>query len=155
MVESKDDFESLWQVVESETVCDIYSDFPCMNPNYVGRHSRYGWSAGISMPLTSIPTFDAILKHDLSNGQTVRRPLGAGCACGDILFVPTPKDVSEGEDDGHILVMTHIVNEDRAELLILDAQDIMKEPTAVVHIPVRVPFGFHCEYVPGPLADWA
>ena len=47
------------------------------------------------------------------------------------------------------------VDEGKAQLIILDTQDITGEPTAVVDIPERVPFGFHCAYVPGQsLPNW-
>ena len=37
---------------------------------------------------------------------------------------------------------------DRSDLVILDAQDITGEPVAAVHLPARVPIGFHGNWVP-------
>ena len=87
--------------------------------------------------------------------MTTRYELGEGVTCGDIIFVPS-KDAAR-ENDGYLLVLTHLDvdgEEPRAELLILDASGDELTTQCVVHIPMRVPYGFHCEYVPGPLPDW-
>lgn len=48
------------------------------------------------------------------------------------------------------------IENNTAQLLVLDAQNIDGEPTAVVHISERVPFGFHCEYIPGSgIPNWS
>ena len=85
--------------------------------------------------------------------------LGEGRACGDIVFVPnrrlekskSEKNAGDDEDDGHLLVLAHVLAEDRAELLVLgrDERTGGFARVATVHIPVRVPFGFHNEFVPG------
>eukprot|EP00976_Prorocentrum_cordatum_P072950 1180906-Prorocentrum_minimum.AAC.3 len=95
----------------------------------------------------AITLFDSVVKHDLHTGVHQRRFFGNGRLCGDLTFVPDPRRPEE-EDAGHLLVMTHGEGEEGAELWVLDAQDLMGEPAAVVEIPVRVPYGFHCEYVP-------
>lgn len=35
--------------------------------------------------------------------------------------------------------------------MILDAEDIAKGPVASVHLPQRVPFGFHGNWLPDPV----
>ena len=90
----------------------------------------------------------------LSHRSMVRRALPEGSLCGDILFVADPAQ-PHVEDAGHLLVLCHRQQQADAVLLVLDARDVMAEPTATVHIPVRVPFGFHCEYVDGDaLPQW-
>jgi len=96
-----------------------------------------------------------------------RRALRPGVFCGDVAFAPArpgaplPRsydqdqdDATDASDDGHVLLLTHDVAAGTAELLVLDARDICADPVAVVHVPLRVPFGFHCEWVPGPLPGW-
>ena len=41
---------------------------------------------------------------------------------------------------------------DRSELVVLAAGDIAAEPVARVHLPARVPVGFHGNWVPDQLA---
>ena len=37
---------------------------------------------------------------------------------------------------------------DRADVVILDAQDFTGDPVATIHLPVRVPYGFHGNWIP-------
>jgi carotenoid cleavage dioxygenase-like enzyme len=37
---------------------------------------------------------------------------------------------------------------DATDLVVIDAQDFTGDPVATVHLPVRVPFGFHGNWVP-------
>ena len=37
---------------------------------------------------------------------------------------------------------------DRSDFVILDAQSFTAPPVAVVHLPCRVPFGFHGNWMP-------
>jgi carotenoid cleavage dioxygenase len=34
--------------------------------------------------------------------------------------------------------------------MVLSAEDLAGDPVAIVHLPVRVPFGFHGNFVPDP-----
>lgn len=152
------------RVVESAPLAGLPSDFPVVHPAAVGAPCRFAFAAGVATDgAHPITLFDALLKHDLSSGDVIRRPLPPGVLCGDVAFAPrvAPGGAAAAaahaladDDDGHILLMTHVLAEDRAELLVLDARDILAPPVATVHIPVRVPFGFHCEWVPGPPEGW-
>jgi carotenoid cleavage dioxygenase len=154
------------RVVESAPLSTMASDFPAVHPAAVGRPGRYAFSAGVATGAGAphaITLFDALLKHDLRNGGVTRRALRPGVLCGDVCYAPrvpgaplsaTSADGSDGSDDGHVLLLTHDVAAETAELLVLDARDICADPVATVHVPLRVPFGFHCEWVPGPLPLW-
>lgn len=39
---------------------------------------------------------------------------------------------------------------DRSDVVILHAQDFTAAPVATIHLPQRVPFGFHGNWVPDP-----
>jgi carotenoid cleavage dioxygenase len=41
----------------------------------------------------------------------------------------------------------HDAATDRSDLVVIDAQDWLGEPVATVHLPVRVPLGFHGNWV--------
>jgi carotenoid cleavage dioxygenase-like enzyme len=142
------------RVVESAPLSAVPSDFPCVHPSFVGRPTRAAFAAGPAPGgRDAIPLFDSLVRHDLASGDVTRRPLSPGVLCGDVVFAPG-ESLPPADDDGHVLLLTHHVAEERAELLVLDGRDILAPPVAVVHIPVRVPFGFHAEFVPGPIPGW-
>ena len=52
------------------------------------------------------------------------------------------------EDDGWLLSYVWDAATDSTDLVILDARDITADPVARVHLPRRVPFGFHGSWLP-------
>jgi carotenoid cleavage dioxygenase len=73
---------------------------------------------------------------------------GPGRSAGELVFVPAGPDAAE--DDGWLLGFVHDAASDRSDLVVLHARDFGGEPVAVVHLPVRVPVGFHGNWVPDP-----
>jgi len=67
---------------------------------------------------------------------------------GEAVFVPSSADADE--DDGWVLGLVHDGDRGAADLVVLNAQDFTGEPAAVVHLPVRVPLGFHGNWAPDP-----
>jgi choline dehydrogenase-like flavoprotein len=55
---------------------------------------------------------------------------------------------ARAEDDGWILSYVHDAGRDAADVVILDAQGFSDEPVATIRLPVRVPFGFHGNWLP-------
>jgi carotenoid cleavage dioxygenase len=47
------------------------------------------------------------------------------------------------EDDGYLLSYVYQPEIDQSEVLILNAQDMQGDPVARIQLPVRVPAGFH------------
>ena len=85
------------------------------------------------------------MKHDLDRGTSeVRRPTGT--LAGEAVFVPRTTD--SAEDDGWVLSIVYDEARDASDLVVLNARDFTGEPQAVVHLPQRVPFGFHGNWVP-------
>ena len=87
---------------------------------------------------------DSVLKHDLDAGTTTERRLGAGRETSEFCFVPHPG--STGEDDG--VLLGYVFDRDRgtSDLRVLDAQTL--DDVAAVHLPGRVPAGFHGNWAP-------
>lgn len=54
-----------------------------------------------------------------------------------------PRSADSDEDDGWLMGFRYRLDGGPTDLVILPAQDIADEPVAVVHLPVRVPMGFH------------
>jgi carotenoid cleavage dioxygenase len=57
------------------------------------------------------------------------------------IFVPRSPGAREGE--GFLLTVVYRHDENRSDLLILDAENVEDKPLATVKLPHRVPYGFH------------
>lgn len=70
---------------------------------------------------------------------------GRGRSAGEAVFIG--REGGADEDDGWLMTMVHDVPNEKAELVILDAQDFDRGPVARVLLPQRVPYGFHGNWV--------
>jgi carotenoid cleavage dioxygenase len=52
------------------------------------------------------------------------------------------------EDDGFVICLTNRHAQNRADLLVLDANDMSGAPLATVPLPFNQPFAFHGSWVP-------
>lgn len=129
--------------VSDECLDDTPQEFPRVDERVVSRKHRYGYSVGNSVvDGGSAPA--AILQHDLVDGRTRRVEFGAGREPGEFVFVPSAPDAAE--DDGVVMGFVYDRETDRSDLVLLDAQTL--QTVAAVHLPVRVPHGFHGNWIP-------
>jgi carotenoid cleavage dioxygenase len=127
------------KIVE-ERLDDRGQEFPRVDERLVGRRHRYGY-AGAFLERES-----ALLKHDLQRHTSEVRHLPSDGGSSEAVFVPAGPDAAE--DDGWVLSLVYDHDRDASDLLVLNASDFTGEPAAVVHLPQRVPFGFHGNWVP-------
>jgi carotenoid cleavage dioxygenase len=83
------------------------------------------------------------LKYDLRSGARTVLDHGPGRSSGEPVFVS--RENPSAEDDGWLLTFVHDVPNERAELTIIDAQEM--SVVASVQLPQRVPYGFHGNWV--------
>lgn len=138
--------------VLEDTLDTAAQEFPVINPTYVGREHRFGYSIGCSHLNSQINHFASshVMKHDFRKGDQVRVDLGDDCLASELTFVPCPG--ARTEDDGWLVGYAYVASEDRSDLLVLSARDITAGPIARVALPRRVPFGFHGAWLPGGAA---
>jgi carotenoid cleavage dioxygenase-like enzyme len=130
--------------VATELVDGRAQEFPRVDERRVGRRHRYGYSVALADRADAFAVDATLVKHDFDNGTQERRRM-AGPA-GEAVFVPSSPDAAE--DDGWVLSLVHNADRDAADLVVLNAQDFTGTPAAVVHLPVRAPFGFHGNWAP-------
>jgi carotenoid cleavage oxygenase len=128
--------------VLEETLDDRSQEFPRHDERILGRPHRYGYGAAIGLKEGHGPA----VKHDLARGTTEVHDYGPGRQTGELVFVPRSDDAAE--DDGWLLSFVHDATVDRTDLVVLHAQDFTGDPVATVHLPQRVPVGFHGNWVP-------
>ncbi len=120
---------------------DHSQEFPRVDERLLGRRHRYGYAVPFGVRAQH---GDAVLKHDLARGTTTARSLGAPRRVGELVFVPHGPGVAE--DDGVLMGFAYNTDTDRSDLILLDAATL--DTVATVHLPARVPYGFHGNWAP-------
>jgi carotenoid cleavage dioxygenase-like enzyme len=120
---------------------DTPQEFPRHRGRLTAKPYRYGYCASVSQTDPNWPT----IKHDLETGQRWTYDHGPGRGAGEPVFVG--RDGGTAEDDGWLITFVHDVPAGKAELVVIDAQDLPRGPVARVLLPQRVPYGFHGNWV--------
>jgi carotenoid cleavage dioxygenase len=128
--------------VTAERLDDRGQEFPRHDDRRTGCEVRYAYTVA----LANGPTFGPLYKHDLARGTSETHDEGATRMFLEPVFVPRTPEAAE--DDGFLLAFVYDAASRRSEVVILHAQDFRDEPLATIHLPVRVPFGFHGTFVP-------
>lgn len=131
--------------VSAERRDDRSQEFPRINEALLGGKHRFGYTVGVDGGLnagTELST--ALYKHDYATGSCAVAPLDPQLVIGEMCFVPRPG--GGAEDDGILIGYGYHRDRDQGQLLMLDAQTC--EPVATVHLPQRVPMGFHGNWAP-------
>jgi len=116
-------------------------EFPRINESLIGQNYRYLYAA-------EQPTDEeirGIVRYDVTTGSTQKHVIAAGDQNGEPVFIPRTNATTE--DDGWLMVYVYRKNTDRSDLMILDASNLSAEPLALIHLPQRVPAGFHATWV--------
>jgi len=126
--------------VEREPLDATPQEFPRPDERYFGKPYRYAWS--VKVPETANLEFFAnepLIRHDLQEGTSTTRSLGANAMPGEFVFVPRGTDALEG--DGWLIGYVIDRATQTTDLAILDAETLAD--VARVHIPHVIPPGFH------------
>ena len=133
--------------VNRKTIDATPQEFPRPDERFFGQPYRYAWSMGLASEAGEDFIGHApIFAFDLHTGQRTARDFGPGKVPGEFVFVPRSAQAPEG--DGWLMGYVIDAASGTTDLVILDAQDIAGAPVAVVHIPCRIPPGFHGNWLP-------
>ncbi|MEJ5142071.1 carotenoid oxygenase family protein [Gluconobacter albidus] len=126
----------------SETLLDDHgTEFPRINDRFGGQSYRFGYTAHWGGDVR----FGPAMKHDMLRGTTEIHHYGPDRMTLEPIFVRKPDALAE--DEGWIMSYVYDAARNLSDVVILDAQDFAGEPVATIHLPVRVPFGFHGEWI--------
>ena len=125
-----------------ERIDDRGQEFPRHDERLIGKPHRYGYAAHFGPGVEHGP----LLKHDLVAGTSELHDYGPGRVTLEAVFVPASDDAAE--DDGYVMSYVYDAATDSSDVVILHAQDFGGDPVATIHLPQRVPFGFHGNWVP-------
>lgn len=127
-------------------VSDLPQEFPRIDERRTGRTYRHCWTVGVDIDGAVLgETGDSrLFAHDLETGARTTRDFGAGRVVGEFVHVPH----GPGELDGWLMGLVLDRATDTTDLVILDAADLTGPAVATVHIPARIPPGFHGNWIP-------
>jgi carotenoid cleavage dioxygenase len=133
----------------TEQFDDLGGDFNRINDDYNGVPTRYLYMAALASADRVIGDFDTIVKYDEVTGARSDWFSGSRGHIGESVFAPDPN--GSAEDDGWLVNAVYDDERDATDVVVLDARDVATGPLATVHVPRRIPFGFHANWFPaGP-----
>jgi carotenoid cleavage dioxygenase len=132
--------------VSTECRDDRAQEFPRINEALTGGRHRFGYTVGIEGGFVAAAEMStSVYKHDYAAGSTRVAALDPDLLMGEVCFVPNPPGGGAGgagaEDDGILMGYGYHRGRDEGQMLLLDAQTL--ESVATVHLPQRIPMGFH------------
>jgi carotenoid cleavage oxygenase len=128
-----------------ERLDDVPVELPRIDDSLAGRPHRFGYVTRLGDDPTE-PTFTGLVKYDLQRDASVVFDPGGHRFPGEPVFVRAAD--GKGEDEGWVLSVVYDATRDASDLVVLDATSFAGPPVATVHLPTRVPFGFHGSWVP-------
>ena len=129
-----------------EQTDDLGGDFCRINDNVNGVRSRWNYMSSAVGTDRRLGDFDTIVKYDAVSGAREMWESGPSGHIGECVFAPNPAGHDEG--DGWLLNAVYDSETDRTDVCVLDAGDVAAGPIARVHLPYRMPFGFHANWFP-------
>jgi carotenoid cleavage dioxygenase len=130
---------------ERQVIDPAPQEFPRPDERFFGREYRYAWAIGLPGGDPAFLGAQPLYRHDLTSGGRTAHDFGPDRVPGEFVFVPRHAEAAEG--DGWMMGLVIDKPSDTTELIILDATDIAAEPVARVHLPHRVPPGFHGNWI--------
>ncbi len=134
--------------VSDGPVGDVFCEFSRVDERRTGLDYRYGFATASNTHqwAGSYHGYNSTLRYDLTNGSAQLHTYGEHANAGEPVYVPSSR--SEREEDGYL--MCYVYNPDEGAFLsILCAGDVAAGPVAKIHIPGRVPNGFHANWMAG------
>ena len=143
------------QTVQRKVLDAQPQEFPRPNETRMGLPYRYAYTVALERAADGdFVAAPHLLKHDLQTGGKQVHDFGKGQFPSEFVFVPRNSGGASGsagsemaEDSGWLMGYVVDLAAGTSTLQILDAANFTAAPVATVHIPVRIPSGFHGNWV--------
>ena len=142
--------------ITQDVLDDVPVEFPRVDDTLAGRPYRYGYCTVLDPGPTTGPgptgsrgpAWDqsGLVKYDLVRHESERFDPGPDRSVSEPVFVRAHDGT--GDDEGWVLATVYDRTSDTSDLVILDATSFSGPPVATVHLPARIPFGFHGSWFP-------
>ncbi len=130
--------------VSNERFSDVFAEFSRVDERRMGKPYRYGFATCSNRDWGDAHGYNCTGQFDFETGRTSLWEYGEEANAGEPVHVPNPD--SDREEDGWLMCFVYNPGEG-AFLSILGAGDVTRGPVAKVHIPGRVPNGFHANWM--------
>ena len=137
--------------VGEQQLDDRAHGFPRVDDRVQGKKHRYGWAVAARAGHEQVVGAPGVVvKYDLATGAQAEHDFGPAAHPDEFVFVESHPGA--GPDEGYALGYVYDSARDASDLVILDATRPEAKPVAVVHLPRRVPHGFHGSWIGDPRA---
>jgi carotenoid cleavage dioxygenase-like enzyme len=137
------------QKMDFESLDDRYVELPVVNSHHVGQAYQFGYTSYYDTELSSrkkIPNLSpSLVQYDVINKTNKIHQFKPGCYGGEAAFIPNPN--KQSELDGYVVTFVYNENTNTSDFIIIDPRNFESEPIATIHLPVRVPGGFHGNWI--------
>ncbi len=142
------------EMVYETQLDDRVVEFPRVPDERAGLAYRYGYTSEFGAGKTrqaaiadwDIARMNSLRKYDLVKGTSVLHRFPDGFVTGEAVFAPSEGAIDE--DDGYLLCWVNNTETSESEIHILSACHLEDDPVARIHLPARVPQGFHGSWLP-------
>ncbi|PXF29116.1 dioxygenase [Pokkaliibacter plantistimulans] len=152
-IDSEDDSVDIQRFIEH------IGEMPVIDPRFAMTKNRHYWfgtnnpSLGPMLePGPKGPPFTCLGHFDELTGKLDFFYAGPNSSPEEPCFVPRSQDAEEG--DGWLLSIVGRRDENRTDLVILDARNLSQGPVAIIKFPCRVHEGFHGIWVNSHALGW-
>ncbi|MEW1826912.1 carotenoid oxygenase family protein [Streptomyces sp. NPDC088196] len=130
--------------LSEEQLDDHPGEFPRIDDRLAGLPADFGHAT--AAPVPELPQYDpdesraAIHRYDLRKSSVASHYFAPGRFPGEAAFAPAD---DQAGGPGWLMTYVYDASTDRSDLVVLDADNLTREPVATIHLPRRVPAGFH------------
>ena len=140
--------------VAIERLWDHIGEMPMIDLRFATQRTRHFWfgtnntALGPMLPRGAKgPPFTCLGHFDAETGALDFFYAGPNSSPEEPIFVPRSPDAEEG--DGWLMTVVGRRDENRTDLVILDARNLAAGPLATIKFPCRIHEGFHGIWIPG------
>jgi carotenoid cleavage dioxygenase-like enzyme len=131
--------------VQRTVISDRHQEFPRFDERVATQPNRYAYTVGTDFGGAGP---EPLICYDLEKGTSVVHDYGPNQLTAEAVFVPRAN--AGAENDGWLVSYVYDLREGRSDFVIVNAADISGEAEAIVHLPGRVPLGFHGNWIADP-----
>jgi carotenoid cleavage dioxygenase-like enzyme len=132
-----------------ETLVPIFCEFPIVDPRYAMGEHRYGFMPYVDRSLPPPAglggaiglNFNCLARVEPATGRLTTQIIGGNATSQEPMFIPRSRTGDEG--DGYVIAVINRYDEQRSDLLLLDAQHMDAPPVARMRVPIRLRNAFH------------